>query len=103
MRHRVFLLAFVLPLAACGPTTVAGVYYAGDTSTIGTAIELAKDGTCKITNADATTGCTYALNGTQIVLRVPSPPPGGKPEYRGVLSMNRQTLMLEKVTWERAG
>jgi hypothetical protein len=97
------LLAIVLTVAACGATTVAGTYYAGDESALGTTIELSKDGSCKINSPDTTTACAYEINGTQIVLRVPASTTGLKPEYRGVLSMNRQTLMLEKVTWERAG
>ena len=83
---------------------MSGTYHATDTSPIGRTIELAKDGSCKVLRDDGTSvPCAYSLNGTQIAVTFPSPPDGVKPEYRGVLSMNRQVLMIERVTWERAG
>jgi hypothetical protein len=87
----------------CGATTVSGTYHATDTSPIGQAIELSKDGTCKVSREGAAVpSCAYSLNGTQITFRLANPPDGLEPEYRGVLSMNRKVLMVEKVTWESA-
>lgn len=105
MRHRALCLLPVPLLAAlaCSPTRVAGTYYAADTSPLGTSIELAKDGSCKLgRDAGAAVPCAYDLNGTQIRVSIAPPVAGLQPEYRGILSMNRKLLMLARVNWERA-